>query len=84
MDLQKILDYMNADKARVWYPLSELVTKTGEDPVNVLKDLNASDKVVRSSRLSKDGDQLFASKEDFSKSEPLLSKVIAAFRNRID
>lgn len=84
MSIIKLLNYMNADKGRVWYPLSELAREAGEDPLTTLKVLNGSAQIVRSSRLSKDGDQLFASKEDFSRSEPLFNKVIGAFKNRID
>ncbi|QHS58787.1 hypothetical protein [Chitinophaga agri] len=84
MNITNILNYMNTDKERVWYPLAELASKAEADPLEVMKALNASPQVVRSARLSKEGDQLFASKEDFSRSEPLMNQIIGAFKNRID
>ncbi|MCU7549863.1 hypothetical protein OCK74_12095 [Chitinophagaceae bacterium LB-8] len=84
MDAEQLYATMKQDTSKVWYTLEDISEITNEDVFNIEKVLNKSDLFVRSSMLSKNGEQLYTTKNDFKKNASFAQKIIGAFKNRID
>ena len=66
-----------------WFTLSGLSEKTNLKETEIQKILKNSELFVQSSA-SKNGENLFSTRADFQKEGSFASKIIGAFKNRID
>lgn len=67
-----------------WFTLGSLSDKTSLDESEVQKLIKKSNLFVQSSSLTSEGENLFSTKENFQKEGSLASRIIGAFKNRID
>ena len=80
---KKILETFEDNSASHWKTISELQGATGSTANEITKVINQSADFVQSSKVI-DGENLYTTRKAFKNNESFFSKVIGAFKNRID
>ncbi len=69
---------------KTWFTISDLSQKADLEESKVQKLINSSKLFVQSSSLTEDGENLFSTRDDFQEKGSLTSRILGAFKNRID
>ncbi len=84
MTPKNLQEKIQQDPSKTWYTLKDLVQLTNAESFEIEKIVNKSDLFVRSSNSSETGEQLFTTRNDFEKKASFGTKILGAFKNRID
>jgi hypothetical protein len=82
MNEEELKNIMQNDE-QTWFTLGNLSKKTNLNESAIQKILKNSNQFVQSSS-SKDGENLFTTREEFKEKSSFASRIIGAFKNRID
>lgn len=77
----KIYAALNSDQS-LWHSINEVVSATGITSNDIFKTINESDKFVLSS--DKEQQPVITTRERFRNEEPFFTKLVGAFKNRIN
>jgi len=83
MTAEELKEIMLKDN-NTWVTLNDLTNKAGVQQSEIKKLINTSSLFVRSASTSKEGEDLFSTKEEFQKKGSFAQKFLGAFKNRID
>jgi predicted S18 family serine protease len=73
-----------SERNQTWFTINELATITQTPFSEIEKFLNNSDLFVRSSQTSPSGEKLFSTRKEFTQKAKFYTKLMGAFKNRID
>ncbi len=82
MNEEELKNIMQKDE-QTWFTVSNLSEKTSLNESAIQKMLKNSNLFVQSSS-PKDGENLFTTRDEFQEKSSFTSKIIGAFKNRID
>ena len=80
---EKILKTFEENTENHWKTISEIQGATGSTTNEIVKVITDSGEFVQSSKII-DGETVFTTKKAFRDNEPFFTKVLGAFKNRID
>lgn len=87
MENKKVIELINlieGDESKEWYTIKDLTKMSGISESDIIDILSTDDNFLRSTHLSKDNLARFTTKKDFDQKGSFFSKVVGAFKNRID
>jgi hypothetical protein len=69
---------------QTWFTLSKLSAKTKIQESELQKVIKKSNLFVQSSSVTSEGENLFSTRDEFKENGSFASRVLGAFKNRID
>lgn len=79
-----IINAFEVNHEESWKSINELASLTGIDQNQISNILLSSNDFVQSTRMIKNGEPLFTTKGSFRSGASFISKMLGAFKNRID
>lgn len=83
-DVIKLIKIIESDDTKQWFTIKDLSEISGMSEKDLIEIISKDSNFLRSTHLSKDNLARFTTKKDFDEKGSVFSKVLGAFKNRID